>query len=131
MNQLKQDDMRQHVTIVGWLYIIGHVFFIVIGSCVFVLMMSIGFVVRDPEAQPILSIVGTWTALFLTVLALPGLIAGIGLLKRQMWGRVLAIIVAFFGLLNFPIGTAISIYALFVLLQNAAAEYFAPQQPAT
>ena len=131
MNQLNQRDMQQHVTILGWLYIIGHVFFIVIGGFVFVLMTSIGFVIRDPEALPILSIVGTWTALFLTVLALPGLIAGVGLLKRQMWGRVLAIIVAFFGLINFPIGTAIGIYALFVLLQNAAGEYFAPQQPAT
>ena len=131
MNQLKQDDLRQHVTIVGWLYIIGHVFFIVIGGFVFVLMMSIGFVIRDPEVLPILSMGGTWTVLVLTVLALPGLIAGVGLLKRQMWGRILAIIVAFFGLINFPIGTAISIYALFVLLQNAAAEYFAPQQPAS
>ena len=130
MNQLKQNDMQQHVTIVGWLYIIGHVLFIMIGGFVFVLMTSIGFFVRDPEALPILSIVGTWTALFLTLLALPGLIAGIGLLKRQMWGRVLAIIVAFFALLNFPIGTAIGIYALFVLLQNAAGDYFAPQQPA-
>ena len=131
MNQLKQNDMQQHVTIVGWLYIIGHVLFIMIGGFVFVLMTSIGFVVRDPEALPILSIVGTWTALFLTVLALPGLIAGVGLLKRQMWGRILAIIVAFFGLINFPIGTAISVYALFVLLQNAAGEYFAPHQLAS
>jgi len=124
MNQLNQRDMQQHVTILGWLYIIGHVFFIVIGGFVFVLMTSIGFFIRDPEALPILSIVGTWTALFLAVLALPGLIAGYGLLKRKMWGRVLAIIVAFFGLINFPIGTAIGVYALFVLLQNAAAEYF-------
>ncbi len=131
MNQLKLEDLQQHVTIVGWLYIIGHVFFILIGGFVFVLMMSIGAVTRDPEALPVLSIVGTWIALFLTVLALPGLIAGVGLLKRQAWGRVLAIIVAFFGLINFPIGTAIGIYALFVLLQNAAAEYFAPQQLAS
>jgi len=131
MNQLKQNDMQQHVTIVGWLYIIGHVLFIMIGGFVFVLMAGIGVVVRDPEALPILSMVGTWTALLMTVLALPGLIAGVGLLKRQMWGRVLAIIVAFFGLINFPIGTAISVYALFVLLQNAAAEYFAPQQLAS
>jgi hypothetical protein len=131
MNQLKQDDMRQHVTIVGWLYIIGHVFLIGLGGFAFVLMTSVGFFVHDPEALSILSIVGTWTALFLTVLALPGLIAGVGLLKRQMWGRVLAIIVAFFGLINFPIGTAISIYALFVLLQNAAAEYFTLQQLAS
>jgi hypothetical protein len=131
MNQLNQNDMQQHVTIVGWLYIIGHVFFIVVGGFVFVLLTSVGFVIRDPEALPILSIVGTWIALFLTVLALPGLIAGVGLLKRQMWGRVLAIIVAFFGLINFPIGTAIGIYALFVLLQNAAGEYFAPQHSAS
>jgi hypothetical protein len=131
MNQLKQHDLQQHVTIVGWLYIIGHVLFMVIGAFVFVFMTSIGVVVRDPEALPILSLVGTWTAVFLTMLALPGLIAGIGLLKRQMWGRVLAIIVAFFGLINFPIGTAISLYALFVLLQNAAADYFAPQQLAS
>ena len=128
MNQLNQRDMQQHVTILCWLYIISHVFFIVIGGFVFVLMTSIGVVVRDPEALPILSIVGTWIALFLTVLALPGLIAGVGLLKRQMWGRVLAIIVAFFGLINFPIGTAIGIYALFVLLQNAAADYFTSEQ---
>ncbi len=131
MNQLKQYDIQQHVTIVGWLYIIGHVLFIMIGGFVFVLMAGIGVVVRDPEALPILSMVGTWTALLMTVLALPGLIAGVGLLKRQMWGRILAIIVAFFGLINFPIGTAIGVYALFVLLQNAAAEYFAPQQLAS
>jgi hypothetical protein len=129
MNQLKQNDMQQHVTIVGWLYIIGHLFFIVIGGFVFVLLAGIGVVVDNREALSILGIVGTWIALFLTALALPGLIAGAGLLKRQMWGRVLAIIVAVFGLINFPIGTAISIYALFVLLQNAAADYFAPQQP--
>jgi hypothetical protein len=129
MNQLKQNDMQQHVTVLGWLYIIGHVFFIVIGGFVFVLLAGIGVVVDNREALSILGIVGTWIALFLTALALPGLIAGVGLLKRQMWGRVLAIIVAVFGLINFPIGTAISIYALFVLLQNAAADYFAPQQP--
>jgi hypothetical protein len=128
MNQLKQNNMQQHVTIVGWLYVIGHLFFIVIGGFVFVLLAGIGVVVDNREALSILGIVGTWIALFLTALALPGLIAGAGLLKRQMWGRVLAIIVAVFGLINFPIGTAISIYALFVLLQNAAADYFAPQQ---
>jgi hypothetical protein len=131
MNQLNQNDMQQHVTIVGWLFIIGHAFFVVIGGFVFVLLLSLGIVVRDPEALPILSIVGTWTVLFMTVLALPGLIAGYGLLKRYMWGRVLGIIVAFFGLINFPIGTAISVYALFVLLQNAATDYFAAPSDAS
>ena len=125
MNQLNRNDMQQHVTIVGWLFIIGHAFFIVIGGFVFVLLISIGAIVHDRETLSIMSIVGTWVGLLLTVLALPGLVAGYGLLKRCMWGRVLGIVVAVFGLINFPIGTAISVYALFVLLQSAATDYFA------
>jgi hypothetical protein len=131
MNQLNRNDMQQHVTIVGWLFIIGHAFFIAIGGFVFVLLASIGAFVRDPEVLPILTIVGTWVALFMTVLALPGLLAGYGLLKRTNWGRVLGIIVAIFGLINFPIGTAIGVYALFVLLQNAATDYFAAPSDAS
>jgi len=59
MNQLNPRDMQQHVTILGWLYIVGHVFFIVIDGFVFVLLAGIGAVTRDPEARPILSFVGT------------------------------------------------------------------------
>ena len=53
MNQLKQNDMQQHVTIVAWLYIIGHVFFIVIGGFVFVLLQNVAaeyFAPQQPAA---------------------------------------------------------------------------------
>jgi hypothetical protein len=61
----------------------------------------------------------------MVVLALPALLAGIGLLRRKEWGRILALIVGVFDLLNFPIGTLIAVYSFYVLLQNSATPYFA------
>jgi len=49
-----------------------------------------------------------------------GVIAGWGLLDRQSWARLLAIVIAFLSLLHFPFGTAIGIYTLWVLLPGAS-----------
>jgi hypothetical protein len=72
----------------------------------------------------ILAVVGFSVGIFMAVLALPGLLAGIGLLKRKNWGRVLAIVVSFLNLLNFPLGTLLGGYSLWVLFQEAAGTYF-------
>ena len=44
--------------------------------------------------------------------------AGVGLLQHKSWGRVLAIIMSIVMLFKFPIGTAIGIYALWVLFSH-------------
>ena len=49
-----------------------------------------------------------------------GLIAGWGLLERQTWARVLAIILGFLSLLHPPLGTALGIYTLWVLLPGTS-----------
>lgn len=49
-----------------------------------------------------------------------GLIAGWGLLDRQSWARMLAIVLAFLSLIHMPFGTAIGIYTLWVLLPGAS-----------
>ena len=46
---------------------------------------------------------------------MPGLIGGIGLLYRQPWARVVMIVVSILHLLNFPFGTALGAYGLWVL----------------
>jgi hypothetical protein len=43
-------------------------------------------------------------------------IAGWGLMERSQWGRVVAIVAAFFCLLKIPIGTAVGIWTLVTLL---------------
>lgn len=45
-----------------------------------------------------------------------GLIAGWGLLDRQPWARMLAIVLGAINLIHIPFGTALGIYTLWVLL---------------
>lgn len=60
----------------------------------------------------------------MTVLGMPGVVPGIGLLRRRTWGRILALVVAVLDLANFPIGTAIALYSFWLLLQQEAEAYF-------
>lgn len=43
-------------------------------------------------------------------------VAGWGLMERAPWGRILAIVAAFLTLIKFPLGTALGIFTLVVLL---------------
>jgi hypothetical protein len=72
----------------------------------------------DAVVLGILGTIGAVALFFFAALALPGMLAGYGLLKRKRWGQILGIIVSALGLFNFPIGTAIGAYTLFVLLQQ-------------
>lgn len=119
-------QIEQHVPILGWLYIISSAFFLLIGLFLFVLLggLSAFAASGDPEAPYILLLVGLFVGGIMAVVALPGLLAGWGLLRRKNWGRVLALIVAILNLFNFPLGTALGAYTLYVLLQNEATPYF-------
>jgi hypothetical protein len=49
-----------------------------------------------------------------------GIVAGVGLLQRAPWGRILALIMGFISLISFPFGTALGIYTIWVLLAAGA-----------
>jgi hypothetical protein len=130
VNQMNQQDLQQHVAILGWLYVVGHAIFLAIGAFVFLLLVGLAPVTGEPEPMWILGLVGTTVGLLMAALGLPGLLAGYGLLTRKPWARVLAIVVGILSLVNFPIGTVIGLYTLWVLTQPAATEYFAAPAPA-
>jgi len=119
----------KHVVILGWLHIITSAVFILVGVIGFVFLTGIAALSGDAEATTVLGFIGTVGVLFFGILALPGIAAGIGLLKRRTWGRVLALVVAFLGLFNVPIGTAVSLYTFWVLMQESATEYFVAFKP--
>jgi hypothetical protein len=52
--------------------------------------------------------------------ALPALIAGFALLKRYPWSRFLALVLGFLSLFIVPLGTALGIYALWVVSNDRA-----------
>ena len=81
-------------------------------------------------AVPILGGIGGLAFLLATVLALPSLIAGIGLLRLRPWSRILTIVLSVIDLFQVPIGTALGFYGLWILL-SAEAEALFRQRPDT
>lgn len=129
LDKLNQQQLTQHVTILSWLYIVGNLFFVIIGLFLYFFLTTIGVVTGDEQAVVILGMVGTFVGGLLLLLGLPGIVTGIGLLARKGWARYLAIVLGVINLLNAPVGTVIGIYALWVLMQEDAASYFGHALP--
>jgi hypothetical protein len=78
-----------------------------------------------PIAIPVLAIIGVAIFVFVLLLSLPGIIAGMGLLKFRPWARILTIVLSALDLPMVPIGTALGVYGLWVLLQPQTERLFA------
>ena len=68
--------------------------------------------------------VGALIFFVILVLALPGVIAGVGLLQFQPWARILTIVLSVLDLIHVPFGTALGIYGLWVLLSQGSEKLF-------
>jgi len=129
--------METHVKVVGVLNIV----FAALGLCVAALLSlifagSAAVVAADADADariaiPILGLTGSALVGFLLVWSLPGLIVGIGLLKRRQWARIGGIVVAVLALIVIPFGTVFGVYALWVLFSPDTERLFTPPSTAS
>lgn len=125
-------DMRQHVSILGILFIVFGALGIFAAIAMLVIFGGAAGIVsmvaaNDPDARiavPILGIVGGFLFFLLTVLSIPGLAVGVGLVKFQNWARIGGLILSAVNLLNFPLGTALGAYGLWVLLAKETETFF-------
>jgi len=117
--------MEGHVKIVAWLHIIYSIFYVLIGALIMLILTGAGFISQDKTAFLITGGVGAFVAAILCIIAVPGIIAGVGLLKMKPWARILAIIVGALHLLSFPLGTAIGVYTIVVMLNDGVTAMFA------
>lgn len=123
--------MTTHVKVLGGIYIalssLGLLAALFLGLAVGTASGIVG-VAADPNdaaiAIPILGIAGTALVVFLVAVSLPGLVAGVGLLKGRPWARILGIIVAILNLIHIPIGTIVGIYGLWVLFNKDTERLF-------
>ncbi len=110
--------MQQHITILGWLYIIFGALGVMIGLLI-LLGAGIAGAVAGAEgaagAGLLAGGIGFVIAAFVAVMSLPSVIAGWGLLKGKSWSRMLAIILGAMSLLSIPIGTLLGVYTLWSL----------------
>ena len=89
------------------------------------------FVISNPATSPIPPEVPPFVLPLLHILAFIFLgysaasaAVGWGLLQRQTWSRMLALIFGVLALIDPPFGTALGIYTLWVLLPSASEEQF-------
>ena len=125
-----ENKMEKHLTIVAALQVGFSLLGILAAVIVYTVLRSVSTFVDDYQAERVLRIVAFWVPLFLMVISVPGLIGGIGLFMRQGWARILVLIFSVLDLLNIPIGTAIGIYTIWVLVQTDTVKLFNVQVPA-
>ncbi len=123
--------MDTHVKVLGVLYLVLSA----LGVCAALFLMlalgaATGIVATAAEPQdaaialPIIGISGTALVIFLLAVSTPGLLTGVGLLKYRPWARILGLVLSAINLINFPFGTALGIYGLWVLLNKDTERMF-------
>jgi len=108
--------MDKHVRILGWLFLVYHAIGVVAGFGIFFLLAGIGIVSGEVQAAGILTVIGLVISIMLIALSAPGIVAGVGLLARKRWARIVAIVLGVLHLFEFPFGTAVGAYTLWVLM---------------
>ena len=124
--------MRDHVRILAVLHIVfgslGLVAALVILAVFGGIAGIVGFT-QNPDAEvavPVLGLIGAAVCVLLLVLSIPGIVAGIGLLKFQQWARIMTLVLCALNIMNVPFGTALGVYGLWVLLQQETERLFEP-----
>ena len=124
--------MKQHVSILGVLYIAFGVFGMLIAILVLVLLggaagIASMFAQHEPEAAvaaPILGVVAVSVFGLIALLSIHSLAVGIGLVKFKEWARILGLVLSALNLLNVPFGTILGGYGLWVLLNKETEPLF-------
>lgn len=81
----------------------------------------------DPEATvalPIIGITGMALVTILTVLSLPSVIIGIGLIRLRPWARVAGMVISILSLMMIPFGTMVGVYGLWILFSKDTEKLF-------
>lgn len=122
---MNAQQLDGHKKVLGILYIVSAAFTILgalLINALLSIIFSFAFEQADMEEQKIIDFVMALVAYLPTIIifffALPTLIAGIGLLSRQSWAMIFALIVGCLKLFSFPIGTAIGVYAIWIYAED-------------
>jgi hypothetical protein len=124
----RRSRVQEHVRLLAILWFafsalnaLGGVILVILANTLFIHFHGMG----APDAptaflHPLLTVVG----IFVVAKGVAGFLVGWGLLNREPWARIGALILAFVSLLNPPFGTALGIYTLWVLLPARAEEEY-------
>lgn len=110
--------MQKHLKTLGTLYIV----FGMLG-----VLVSLGFLNAyfgywmPPGKMKLLFSDSGWGSVLVflfAVTSVPGIVAGLGLLKGKNWARFLLLVLAFVNFMNIPLGSMLGIYTIWVVMNT-------------
>ncbi len=107
--------MAIHITILAAFYLLGSLGELLIAFLTLVVGMGAGLLAADASSFALSVGMLTVVSVFFVAIGLPGLILAYGLLRRRSWSRPLGFVLGALNLLNFPFGTILGVYTMFVL----------------
>lgn len=119
------NSLDNHKKILGIIYVVTASLTIIAALFVRAIMSIVfefAFENADPEEERIGEFVramaGFLPAIIIIFSGIPTLLAGIGLLMKQSWAMIVALIMGCLKLFSIPIGTAIGIYAIWIYAED-------------
>jgi hypothetical protein len=118
--------METHKRVLGVLFVVTGVFQVLVFAILSILFSTLfPLIIENAEGQDAVWVL-EWIQRFgqaiagvlIFIFAIPSIIAGIGLLNKQKWAMVLALIIGCFKLFSFPIGTIIGVYTVWVYAED-------------
>jgi hypothetical protein len=126
--------MKDHVKVIGILWIIYGVFFLGLACLALLFFFGVATIPNVEDVEPgALRIIGILVSSFLGLISLPQIIGGLGLLGYKEWARILMLVISFISLPNVPFGTFLGVYTMVVLFNRESIRMFqggAPAPPA-
>jgi hypothetical protein len=122
---MEESKMKKHVTVVAAIQVGFAILGLITAVFFYILFNFVKTQVGDDEvARQVIGVLAISFPLLFGVMAVLGLIGGIGLFSFKPWARYIVIVVSALGCLNIPIGTLKGVYFLWVLLQDDTVKLF-------
>jgi hypothetical protein len=113
-------NVTSHIRILAWIYIVVCGLLLVAGT---ILCVGLGLD-HSPSSVEALAYIG-YPFLFVSIgILVPGLVSGIGLLYMRPWARYLVLLPSTLLLFLIPVGTALGVYAYWIVLSPKADSEF-------
>lgn len=131
--------MEKHIQVIGILWIVLGVIGLGLGLLALLVGLGVSFIPEfanwgdlgdiTPEVFRIIIIA---VCAFIGVFSVPKIIAGIGLLRKREWARIMILVLSFLELWSIPFGLALAVYSMVILFKPETIKLFNPsyQTPA-
>jgi hypothetical protein len=113
-----------HVRLLGILWLALSAFRLIPGLFLIALFRGGAWGFLPPDVPMFVHGILRFVGVLILGFAAIGILAGWGLLDRQPWARMLAIVLGFLNLVDMPFGTALGIYTLWALLPARSEEEY-------